>query len=171
MCANLKCTCPSVSVRSIEIFGIWSDTDIHVHTHTSCNTVPLVWGSFRLAPINRHELLTNQILLFNFQAVTTPWLSWAVRPSLTFLECVRWSDLIDIFPTCLAKKFPSGHNKRLPPVLCYSVSWSDIFGIVHWPGRFQPLSTMWRIPFCGPFPSQIKAPWYSKAFNQGHSSI
>ena len=108
--------------------------------------------------ISRHELLTNQILLFNFQAVATPWLSWALRPSLTFLECERWSDLIDIFPTCLAKKkFPSRHNKQLPPVLCYSVSWSGILWIVHCPGRFQPLSTTWRIPFCGPFPCQIKA--------------
>ena len=33
------------------IFGIWPQTDIH--THASRNAVTLVWGSLRLAPINK----------------------------------------------------------------------------------------------------------------------
>ena len=58
-CANLKCTCTFVSVRSIEIFGIWPHvrTQTYIHTHMSCNAVPLVWGSLSLAPMIR--LTTN----------------------------------------------------------------------------------------------------------------
>ena len=36
-------------MRSFNVYGIWPQAN--KHTHTFCNTVPLVWGSLRLAPI------------------------------------------------------------------------------------------------------------------------
>ena len=57
--------------------------------------------------ITIHELLTNQILLFNFEIVATPWLQYcysfraadcelitSAGPSLTFLEGDRGSGFI-----------------------------------------------------------------------------
>ena len=35
---------------TFKIYGIWPQANRH--THASCNAVPLVWGSLRLAPIN-----------------------------------------------------------------------------------------------------------------------
>ena len=35
---------------AFKIYGIWPQANRH--THASCNAVPLVWGSLRLAPIN-----------------------------------------------------------------------------------------------------------------------
>ena len=50
-CANLKCMCTFVSVRSNKIFSIYGHTQTDRHTHASRNAVTLVWGSLRLAPI------------------------------------------------------------------------------------------------------------------------
>ena len=47
-CANLKCTCTFISIRSINIFSIWPHVAVgkqaNQHTHASCNATPLVWG-------------------------------------------------------------------------------------------------------------------------------
>ena len=42
--------------------------------------------------ISMHEMLPNQILLFHFETVATPWLVTSARPSL---EGERWAGLID----------------------------------------------------------------------------
>ena len=38
-----------IFMPAFKIYGIWMQADRH--THTSCNAIPLVWGSLRLAPI------------------------------------------------------------------------------------------------------------------------
>ena len=50
--------------------------------------------------ISMHEMLTNQILLFCFETVSTPWLQYvrlitSARPFVTFQEDERWASLID----------------------------------------------------------------------------
>ena len=42
---------PGKYLYAFKIYGIWLQADRH--THASCNAVPLVWGSLRLAPITK----------------------------------------------------------------------------------------------------------------------
>ena len=62
--ANLKCTYPLN-------FGIWLHANRHTCTHASCNAVPLVWGSLRLAPTNKRSVLWyHAVMIMNFQLNT-----------------------------------------------------------------------------------------------------
>ena len=44
MCTNLKCTCTFVSFIQLK-FSVYGHTQTYIHTHASCNAIPLVWGS------------------------------------------------------------------------------------------------------------------------------
>jgi len=43
--------------HAFKIYGIWPQArkQASKHTHTSANAITLVWGSLRLAPINRMD--------------------------------------------------------------------------------------------------------------------
>ena len=59
-------------------FNVYLLLSIHVVFYPSLRLAP---GCLASTLVSMHEMLTNQIILFNFETVATPWLQY-VRPIL-----------------------------------------------------------------------------------------
>jgi len=74
-------------MNKFSVYGhVRRQTQTGIHTHASCNAVPLVWGSLRLAPISftvpsMHRVYTNlDNLQFSFyQILHGPYLKQLVK--------------------------------------------------------------------------------------------